>query len=265
MRAKLTGSNTAMGRFMVQLFGTKQEPWVDGGDAGVGVGTGDALAEGRRRDRADTELSDEHIDNEQTTLHERDPDRSRLETVPGGPLAEALPPRTTPPSRPPPVSPDAASWANDASYPPRERRSSQRPVAQPEARTSARMEAVSTTTLLGQATAIPAPLRPAPPLKPPSGSAPAVQLPAPDEASSEPGARPLVDDPKLGWETSPSNRLMAQAPPVGTRLDERAGLPARLEHEVARARDRPRARRGRRGRGDRDHDLKRPRPPARTS
>ncbi|MGE0868985.1 MAG: serine/threonine protein kinase [Kofleriaceae bacterium] len=31
VRAKLTGSNTAMGRFMVQLFGTKKEPWVDHG------------------------------------------------------------------------------------------------------------------------------------------------------------------------------------------------------------------------------------------
>jgi len=29
VRAKLTGSNTAMGRFMVQLFGTKKEPWID--------------------------------------------------------------------------------------------------------------------------------------------------------------------------------------------------------------------------------------------
>ena len=30
VRAKLTGSNTAMGRFMAQLFGSKQEPWVEG-------------------------------------------------------------------------------------------------------------------------------------------------------------------------------------------------------------------------------------------
>jgi eukaryotic-like serine/threonine-protein kinase len=31
VRAKLTGTNTAMGRFMVQLFGSRREPWVDGG------------------------------------------------------------------------------------------------------------------------------------------------------------------------------------------------------------------------------------------
>jgi eukaryotic-like serine/threonine-protein kinase len=29
VRMKLTGSNTAMGRFMTQLFGSKKEPWVD--------------------------------------------------------------------------------------------------------------------------------------------------------------------------------------------------------------------------------------------
>jgi len=32
-RAKLVGSHTAMGRFMVQLFGSKKEPWVEGADA----------------------------------------------------------------------------------------------------------------------------------------------------------------------------------------------------------------------------------------
>jgi len=30
VRGKLTGSNTAMGRFMVQLFGSRKEPWVEG-------------------------------------------------------------------------------------------------------------------------------------------------------------------------------------------------------------------------------------------
>ena len=36
VRAKLTGSNTAMGRFMTQLFGSKREPWIDGARSGVG-------------------------------------------------------------------------------------------------------------------------------------------------------------------------------------------------------------------------------------
>src|SRR5262252_2106315 len=49
VRAKLTGSNTAMGRFMGQLFGHKKEPWVDG--AG---------------DRAAT--LNEEVDNEKTSV-----------------------------------------------------------------------------------------------------------------------------------------------------------------------------------------------------
>jgi len=32
VRAKLTGSNTAMGRFMVQLFGSRKEQWVEGAE-----------------------------------------------------------------------------------------------------------------------------------------------------------------------------------------------------------------------------------------
>ncbi|MEO8702349.1 MAG: protein kinase, partial [Kofleriaceae bacterium] len=52
-RAKLTGSNTAMGRFMTQLFGSKREPWTDGGN-----GNADP-----------TEISDDD-DNAQTVLHE---------------------------------------------------------------------------------------------------------------------------------------------------------------------------------------------------
>jgi hypothetical protein len=32
-RAKLVGSNTAMGRFMTQLFGSRREPWVEGVDS----------------------------------------------------------------------------------------------------------------------------------------------------------------------------------------------------------------------------------------
>jgi eukaryotic-like serine/threonine-protein kinase len=33
VRAKLTASNTAMGRFMVQVFGSRKEPWVEGAAA----------------------------------------------------------------------------------------------------------------------------------------------------------------------------------------------------------------------------------------
>jgi len=50
LRAKLTGTNTALGRFMTQLFGARREPW----------------AESAPGDR--TEVSEDDTDNEKTTV-----------------------------------------------------------------------------------------------------------------------------------------------------------------------------------------------------
>jgi len=230
VRAKLTGSNTAMGRYMVQLFGSKREPWVGGGDGdAAGTGSDAGPAPGAGDDH--TDIIDGDADNERTTLLSREDARSRLETQPGGPLAVSAawaPPRKVPtpasplpqlrPMAPPPAAvADAAAWSSDPGYPPRDRRSSQRAIAQPDARTPPpRLEPISTPTLRGQGPVIQAPLRPTPlPMKVP-GATPPVQILVPEE--SDPGARPLVEDPKLGWDTSPSNRLMVQAPPAGTRL-----------------------------------------------
>jgi len=54
VRAKLTGSNTAMSRFMVQLFGTKKEPWV----------------EGARGEKTVVHEAPQDIDNEKTAIAE---------------------------------------------------------------------------------------------------------------------------------------------------------------------------------------------------
>ena len=64
VRAKLTGSNTSMGRFMIQLFGTKREPWVDG-VPGV--------------DEAHVNLDDS--ENEKTTLIEQKQDTVPTESL----------------------------------------------------------------------------------------------------------------------------------------------------------------------------------------
>jgi serine/threonine protein kinase len=82
MRAKLTGSNTAMGRFMAQLFGTKKEPWVDGG--------GQAMV-GEKTDVTDGELD---LDNEKTSVVDNRPDlmmppMSRMGTAPLPGVADA--------------------------------------------------------------------------------------------------------------------------------------------------------------------------------
>ncbi len=59
VRAKLTGSNTAMGRFMTQLFGQKKEPWVESATNTFSDRTADHARE--------SELIDEDEDNEQKT------------------------------------------------------------------------------------------------------------------------------------------------------------------------------------------------------
>jgi eukaryotic-like serine/threonine-protein kinase len=94
VRAKLTGSNTAMGRFMVQLFGSKREPWVEGGGGG---------------DR--TEITepgnDPDADNEKTHLLE---ERQQL---PQNRAPTATHPGVGQHYAPPPAPPAQAEWQAD--------------------------------------------------------------------------------------------------------------------------------------------------------
>jgi hypothetical protein len=73
-RAKLVGSNTALGRFMTQLFGSKREPWVEGVDTPERTEVSSPAIE-----------IDDAADNEKTMVVE---DR-RAPTVPGPPDAAA--------------------------------------------------------------------------------------------------------------------------------------------------------------------------------
>jgi hypothetical protein len=92
VRAKLTGSNTAMGRFMTQLFGSKKEPWVEGPNGS---------------DRTQiSEPNGEEIDNdEKTTLiensHQQQLQRAMTATAPGTGVAE-------------PRSVTASDWNHDS-------------------------------------------------------------------------------------------------------------------------------------------------------
>jgi serine/threonine-protein kinase len=148
VRAKLTGSNTAMGRFMVQLFGARREPWVGDGAGGE-----------------KTEISDADLDNDKTNVvqpsHEllQSLQKPRMATAPGHGVAEQ----------------DAASWQHDQAR----NRPSSPPVNRPVPR--------------GMAAVAPLP--------------PQTFLAPPDDIS-EIGARPLIEDSKLGWDTSPSNKLI---------------------------------------------------------
>jgi serine/threonine-protein kinase len=73
-RAKLVGSNTALGRFMTQLFGSKKEPWVEGIDAPERTAVSEPAIE-----------IDDASDNEKTIVVE---DR-RAPTVPEPAIADA--------------------------------------------------------------------------------------------------------------------------------------------------------------------------------
>jgi serine/threonine protein kinase len=59
VRAKLTGSNTALGRFMTQLFGSKREPWVVDGNSGDPTQISETDPEG---------MDDDIVDGEKTAI-----------------------------------------------------------------------------------------------------------------------------------------------------------------------------------------------------
>ena len=86
VRAKLTGSNTAMGRFMVQLFGSKKEPWVEAPPAGDRTQVTEPSGE------VDASADDEKtllIEERQKPVHQAPP---RQPTAPGVGSSDTQPP-----------------------------------------------------------------------------------------------------------------------------------------------------------------------------
>ena len=178
VRAKLTGSNTAMGRFMVQLFGSRKEPWVEGAQ------------QGER-----TEINDLDVDNEKTNVVQPSQDMLRMATAPGHPAAGMKPGATA----------DAASWQAE----------------QPRARSGPTVPMRQTPQSIETP---PPPIRRTPPVSFPAAAVDSPQtFLAPEGEISEIGAKPLIEDPKLGWETSPEmKKLTPLAPSAGTRLSTQA-------------------------------------------
>ncbi len=227
VREKLTGSNTAMGRYMVQLFGSKKEPWVVGA-RGEHTEVSDSLAGPSVGPEPDLEDAQTIVSGPRATA-------ARLANAAGG-AQVAHPP--TPAAT---AAPDAEGWGSDATYIPPARRSSQRSaVSSPETGTGTsgttpvplrRMTPPASRSAVmpvagpasGQRSAV------MPVAGPASGQRSAVmpvaepvlrpmpELAAPDEGSDL-GAQPLVDDPKLGWETSLQDRSRLPDQPAGTRL-----------------------------------------------
>jgi len=217
VRAKLTGSNTAMGRFMTQLFGNKKEPWVDhqqGGDkTEISIEGGDSEAD---------------VDNEKTSVVEQHQVPVEALRPPNEPVA---PPRrhSSPGTKPMPLmrqpeEADAAAWqAADSTH---QQRQSARMQAPPSPYGSdpnqahagfhgapAYQDPPASSTMTGH----PPPGRQGPPHP--------GQLIQPQDEVSNVGATPLVDDAKLGWSTNIGNKLQDQ--PRG------GGGSTRLPSEVA--------------------------------
>ena len=174
VRAKLTGSNTAIGRFMTQLFGSKKEPWVDGAPS------------------EKTEISVEtDTDNEKTTVsdHRGAAGQAHRDTLPIPGENETLrdAPLIAPAKAVKPVKneADAAAWqAQDPEHQQRQIARTARPTAD---------------------------------LK--SGSPESSEQPLiPTDELSEAGARPLVSDPTLGFDTNPANRQYRPHEGSGARL-----------------------------------------------
>ena len=185
VRAKLTGSNTAMGRFMTQLFGTRREPWVEAAEEAAADKT-EISAGGRADDE------DEADDGEKTTVLSAE-DRAQRSASP-----QVLVP-------PPPT--DAAAWQEGDVMRASGRMS--RPALPFESRTppgGSSPQAAPGFAPVASPVPVPAPADFAGRL----GSEP-----------SEVGARPLIDS-KLGWQTAQTPVPPALPQPTATRLATKA-------------------------------------------
>jgi len=174
VRAKLTGSNTAMGRFMVQLFGSKREPWVEGAGGDRTQLTEPGGDAGNSSDDEKTLL----VEGRQQPPQQQQPNihRAATATHPGAGVGRGSGQTPSIPSGAPAA---AAEWQQD-SRPGRQQ--SPRPGLPFETRT------------------------------PPNGNdymAPRMGS-QPSRPETEPGSKPLVDE-KMGWQTN-QTPLYAPAP-----------------------------------------------------
>ena len=229
VRSKLTGSGTAMGRFMTQLFGSKKEPWVD------------------THPSEKTEISiegGEDIDNEKTSVvasafaPPNDAGGARRhQTESDSPDTMRTPPN---PGEPPPGMPmqqqeaDAAAWqqvdsTGQARQSARQQPARQAPITTPQFQHQPPEVGSSTLTGTGPPPQLPPhmqqhaqpqqpmypqqqqpmyaqqPMYPQPmPMQPRAASN---QPLIPNDEISQVGAQPLIDDPRLGWSTSVNEKI----------------------------------------------------------
>jgi serine/threonine protein kinase len=195
VRAKLTGSNTAMGRFMVQLFGSKKEPWVEG--------------DGQGPERTQITINDDDDNEAKTQIMEGDRRSApRLPSVTEPSMMQMAPHSATHPQVSAPME-DAAEWQQEAP-----RRNSRPPGFEQRTPPGGNQKPMTSTQpgtgmapMMGRAS----PPQPMQAMQP---------MPYEQRLGSEPshpGARPLIEDPRLGYSTGP-RQAYHQQPGAGTRM-----------------------------------------------
>ncbi|CAN5922179.1 hypothetical protein BH11MYX3_BH11MYX3_09790 [soil metagenome] len=216
VRAKLTGSNTAMGRFMTQLFGAKREPWVD-------------APPGEK-----TEISiEDDSDNEKTSIVAGPmiipPEAMRPEGSSSRAQTETDNPDTMRGGSAPPQETDAAAWQQADVRQSARNVASPGPPARPYNATDTLTGAApppqhhpQTQPMYGaqppQAYQQPYAQQPYSPPYPPQHQVPRAGSPPSligNEEISEVGAHPLVDDPRLGWSTSVNHKITTPSGAAG--------------------------------------------------
>jgi serine/threonine-protein kinase len=181
VRAKLTGSSTALGRFMTQLFGSKREPWL------VEQGSADATQISEPGIEADDDA-----DNDKTAIMT---DGAAQRLVAQAMTEEPAVPAVTPVWEPHDIP--SATPSHGTPSPPR-------PPSPAPAATRA------------PSPSAPRAPSPAPAPSPARSPSPSLRLGTEQTTQSEPGAKPLIDE-KLGWSTSVQQPVVAGA--SSTRLE----------------------------------------------
>ena len=210
VRAKLTGSNTAMGRFMTQLFGQKKEPWVESSSNN---------AERTQITSETDQPQDEEIDNDEKTHVVDDRDRPRAQSPnPSAPVARIPNPSAGRGSGPIAAQPaDAAAWQEDPRLAARIPRSPALPFEQRTPPQGHDKMVAATLAGTGVQPQMQQPMQQQVPHRPtPQPQQEMARLGS--EPTSEPGAYPLVSDDKLGWSTGikPMMRQDGSATRLGT-------------------------------------------------
>ena len=223
VRAKLTGSGTAMGRFMVQLFGAKKEPWVEGGngertqitieDQEFGDDAKTSMFAGSYVSPAPGAVPIPHAPRPQPLDLAPPPDAAAWQATPQRPSARMPAQRSTPPrmaSVTPPAGPDPTRQSGQlltlapappVQQPPRSQMMQAvvpPGIQHPPPKMTPNMQPAMQPVMQSAPQIQPQMQPQMQPAKPPA-HVPPMDAPMPVSEPTNLGAKALLDDPRFGW------------------------------------------------------------------